>query len=91
MKKFYLSFVDEEAGKPVFKGACVVEADSLEGAIRSAWQHKCNPGGEVMGIPFDKEIDLPLYRLMSRAELEEYGPVQRKGDMQKPPQRIGLN
>jgi hypothetical protein len=87
MKKWYLSFVDEGG----FKGACVVEADSLGEAIRSAWAHECNPGGEVLGIPFDKEIGLPLYRLMSRAELETYGPVQRKGDMEHPPQRIGLN
>jgi hypothetical protein len=87
--KWYLSFVNH--GK--FAGACVVEAPSFEEAICEAWRLKINPGGEVAGFLIDKfkQINLPLNRLMDRAELDTYGPTIRRGDMEHPPQQIGLN
>lgn len=86
---WYLSFVDEGG----FKGACVVAGVDLSDALRTAWKLGINPGGAVMAIPVpeDKENLLPLNRLMSRKELECYGPVVRRGDMENPPQEIGRN
>lgn len=89
MKLWYLSFVGDKG----FLGGCVVKATTIEEAIRRSWRLKINPGGEVMCIPVPagREDMLPLNRLMTRQELEEYGPVARKRDMENPPQEIGLN
>lgn len=87
MQKWYLSFVDHNK----FMGACVVEGDTLQQAIKRAWELHINPGGEVLGIDIQKETNLPLNKLMDRAELEQYGPVTRYGDDRNPPQQIGLN
>jgi hypothetical protein len=90
MNRWYLSFATDEEG---FLGACVVEADEFDDALRKSHILAINPGGEVMGmlVPNDARDNLPLNKLMSKAELASYGPIKRMGDMDKPPQRIGLN
>lgn len=87
MKKlWYLSFADKRG----FLGACVVQGKDIGEAIYKSHQLKINPGGMVFGIPFDPaKINLPLNQLMSRAELETFGPVIRKGDSKI--QEIGKN
>jgi hypothetical protein len=82
MNRYYLSFVDRtRAVKDRFLGACIVEAENVEGAIRRAWELEINPGGECMiaDVP-EVAYYLPLNRLMDRAELEKYGPTHRLGD-----------
>lgn len=82
MNRYYLSFVDTEAEKDRFLGACIVEAEDTEGAIRKAWALKINPGGEIMILTVpEKAYYLPLNRLMDRAELAKYGPLHRLGDL----------
>lgn len=87
--RWYLSFVDNSG----FLGACVVEASTWKVAIRNAWELGINPGGEVVLvlIPEHAYYNLPINRLMSRQELEEYGPTYRQGDRENPTQEIGLN
>lgn len=48
---FWLSFCDESAPEgEQFKGAALVEADDLKGAVGRAWATGCNPGGQVMSV-----------------------------------------
>lgn len=53
---WWLSFVDpddpDENGDGAFVGVCMVEADSMPEAVAIAWAKECNPGGDVMGMPF---------------------------------------
>jgi hypothetical protein len=90
MHRWYLSFVSEE---DVFLGACVLDADEFKDALIKSHVLAINPGGQVMGmlVPDDARDNLPLNRLMSKAELASYGPIKRLGDMDKPPQKIGMN
>jgi hypothetical protein len=44
MTLYWLSFASETTG---FLGACVVEADDTEEAIKAAWRQGINPGGWV--------------------------------------------
>lgn len=45
---FYLSFVDED--KDEFLGACYVEGETIDTAVRNAWDQGINPGGQVLGL-----------------------------------------
>jgi hypothetical protein len=74
INRFYLSFVD---GK--FLGGCVVDGATEKEAITNAWRLGINPGGEVLSIRLTrKTVDcLPMNRLMSREEIESFGPVQQ--------------
>lgn len=59
---WWLSFVNEEGDN---LGVCLVEAEGLEGAIKRAWDSKCNPGGGVAGMPLE-----PAY---AKEEIERWG------------------
>jgi hypothetical protein len=79
---FYLSFVHKGEDKDEFAGACLIEADDEQDAIVRSWRLAINPGGEVLvwAVPESARDLLPHNRLMSRAELEQYGPTHRMGD-----------
>jgi hypothetical protein len=86
---WYLSFV--ETGPPdKFLGGLVIEGDDLADALRNAWRLGLNPGGAVLGTPI-RDNPFPVNRLMSRDELASFAPVKRLGDIDRPPQEIGLN
>lgn len=70
--KWWLSFADANG----FMGVAIVEAETLREAMREAWWHKCNPGGEVMGQPLDPEDPgwaLPMNTLLTEDESREAG------------------
>ena len=81
----WLSFCDpaKPAGSQ-FLGACIVEVPGhpdervcCARAIAAAWEHGCNPGGEVESyqLPAEKEdfCRPHLNRLMNRREAERIG------------------
>jgi hypothetical protein len=47
LRWYYLSFAGEEG----FRGACIVEARGMLGAVSRCNVLGINPGGEVMGMP----------------------------------------
>lgn len=62
---WWLSFVDPDKSAPPdeqvpggggFLGVAIVEADGPGAAITAAWEHGCNPGGQV-GIVGPAPID----------------------------------
>lgn len=67
MRIFYLSFASDK-----FLGACVVQADSLEGAHKRATELGINPGGQVLGWDVTQlgKPPYPMNRLMSRTDME---------------------
>ena len=76
MTCYWLSFCDPQDGH--FLGGCIVTADSLEGAIKSAWQHGCNPGGEIQGVEIDEEhkpgiAKFKINHLYSKQEIIDMG------------------
>lgn len=87
MQTYWLSFCDpaKPAGSQ-FLGVAIVEATSVRDAIKTAWAHGCNPGGEVQTValpPIDRLpeerarllAETPFNTLMDRAELERRGLV----------------
>lgn len=78
---FVLSFAD---GKQHL-GTTVVEADDPEAAIRTAWAHGCNPGGEVVSVALPEGAEppegFPRYELLSRAWMEEHGGILTMDDL----------
>lgn len=80
----WLSFCDPDKPEGTqFIGACIVECsapDDIAGAVRSAWAHGCNPGGEAMGypIPSERSHEVPKHlrnRLMGKQEWTDAGFV----------------
>lgn len=69
---WYLSFARE-----TFRGACVIEADSVVAAVKRAHALGINPGGNVLGLPVppDDAHRLPVGKLLSRADLDAAGEV----------------
>ncbi len=71
---WWLSFCSPTEG---FLGACIVEADDLIDASRTAWKLGCNPGGEMMGETFtdqEKRRVKPeeIGRLMNKTECDAF-------------------
>lgn len=89
MAIWWLSFVDTESKRPRNLGVCIVEADSMIGAVIAARDHGCNPGGEVQGavIPRDLYEDElhspPMYKLMQRPELIERDLIKTTQDCER--------
>ena len=54
---WWLSFVDQAAdggdSVALHLGCAIVLATSLANAVQEAWDHDCNPGGEVTGMPIE--------------------------------------
>ncbi len=78
---WYLSFchADRPEGDR-FVGGCYVYAQSIDDAVRQAWRLKINPGGEVLTIKVPDTYKVPQHlrhKLISKAELEAEGPIQR--------------
>ena len=77
MSWWYLSF----ASGTGWLGGCYVETPTLADqgdemvlAVRRARQHKCNPGGEVKGMPLARTRKIkPEFanRLLQRPEIDE--------------------
>lgn len=80
MTIWYLSFAGEEG----WRGAVVLEADTLNEAITLSHRNGINPGGDVKS--FEIPLDHPLVeqfpdecrnRLLTKEDLEKFwGPVQ---------------
>ena len=63
---YYLSFVDRVNSRWV--GACLVMAETPEGAVEEAWQFGVNGGGEVAILELANELkprDGDSYRLIT--------------------------
>ena len=75
MNYIWLSFASEETGKNL--GICVVEALTLDEALKKAWSLKLNPGGTVAGYSMDDEQfqkqKVELNRLYTRQEMTDLG------------------
>lgn len=58
-------------------------AEWLAAASRQAWLVGCNPGGQILAADVTDSVEKDRYprnKLMSRAELEQLGPVRQVGD-----------
>lgn len=68
---WYLSFGSLEKG---FLGGIVVRARGFATALQIATDLQMNPGGEVKGYAMLEEDlkSMPINKLMSKAELEQY-------------------
>lgn len=72
---WWLSFVNDSG----FAGVTIVEAHTLAGALRRAWEVGANPGGEVGSADLGEPASVPnvdrvvLDRLMGRDELGRRG------------------
>ena|SRR5258706_9685162 len=71
MSLFYISF----AGTEGFRGAVIVAAETLKGAVESAWRLKINPGGEAAGLCVDVSLEKLVpseykNRLLSKTDLD---------------------
>jgi hypothetical protein len=72
---WYLSFADADRPEgDQFLGGCIVKAHSMKEAIKEAWRHGCNPGGEVVGHPVPPELEHNVSRfgintLLTKQEL----------------------
>lgn len=69
---WWLSF----AGPEGFRGACIVKARGMLGAVAEAHRLGCNPGGEVRGAG-PMSLDAPIQqgwteRLLTREEAEKF-------------------
>jgi hypothetical protein len=75
MQWWWLSFADGDRPEgQQFLGVALVQGRGLGLASSEAWAHGCNPGGEVMGMPFPDWAKPPegyTNRLLTRAEAEE--------------------
>lgn len=66
---YYMSFASIKKG---FLGACLVYARDPEDALRQAWTHHCNPGGEVQLLIAEFVPDKKwFYRLLQIPELRD--------------------
>ena len=68
---FWLSFADSKG----FRGVAIVPGDSLITAVMCSHSLRVNPGGQVVGVPIDRDrfIRIPeryRHRLLTRAECE---------------------
>jgi hypothetical protein len=76
MALWWLSFCDTARPKGTqFLGSAIVEAETIYHAVPAAWQHRCNPGGQVqlMELPDGLAKHVPpewRHRLMTRQESE---------------------
>jgi hypothetical protein len=77
---WWLSFVDraedpELGSAAVQLGVAIVAARDMEEAVQEAWEWKCNPGGEVAGMPlgFGAEVirEVPEWRKLAFRLLQE--------------------
>jgi len=89
MSYYWLSFCDADRSEgEQFLGACLIEADNIEDAIRKSHRRKCNPGGEIacvqIGAEYEKNIGrFKLNHLYSKDELidmREYRTLQEAID-----------
>ncbi len=67
--QYWCSFVDDTG----FLGACIAEGVDLANALYLAWEHGCNPGGEVAALEIELVDESPyeMWRLYSRDEINE--------------------
>lgn len=72
---WWLSFADGRLPEgEQFLGACLVRAVDFVDAVKEAWAHVCNPGGECRGEDAHPELEVPeawAYRVLARAEAEQ--------------------
>lgn len=73
---WYLSFADPDAPSGgQWLGACIVQAPTFPNAVMMSKTLECNPGGEVVGLPFPPDMHLPLQYcnvLLDRFRVEEF-------------------
>jgi hypothetical protein len=72
--RWWLSFCDpDKAEGSQFLGVAIVEGANLVQATSSAWRHKCNPGGEILGVQLPHATHVStnmMNRLLTRNEAE---------------------
>jgi len=72
---YFLSFVNPETRENA--GVCIIDAPSIDIALRSAWKQGINPGGDVSFAKIDdKEMednDLELNRLYTKEQMFDRG------------------
>src|SRR5260370_42670456 len=69
-QQWWLSF----AGDDGFHGVAIVHATGFTEALMETNLHRCNPGGEVVGLPFPPGIIVPsdwTYRILTKPECRE--------------------
>jgi hypothetical protein len=80
---FYLSFAGEEG----FRGAAIVEARGIAGAVSRCNVLQINPHGEVMGIPIGDAAAVPpgaRDRLLLREELQSiFSDMKTLGELER--------
>lgn len=68
--QWWLSFADPEG----FKGVVVVNATSLDHAIRQTWALGLNPGGEVAGMRLERGVGPEcMYKLLDKEQVLALG------------------
>ena len=76
--RWWLSFVGEEG----FKGGALVRAESLFDAVIKTHTLGINPGGQVMGVPVDRDDPGPFEenRLYSKKEINRLDKAVEIGE-----------
>lgn len=75
MARWWLSF----AGEDRHLGACIVEAEALDGAISEAWRLQINPGGNVSGMMVDETMAELLSFSLAEYSDRLLSPEEAKG------------
>lgn len=74
MSWWYLSFADDDG----FRGAAIVEADTMLEAVRQTNVIGINPHGEVCGVRYPDDVPLPdtkyLNRLLTKEDVQKAEP-----------------
>lgn len=68
---WWMSFVDVDADPHQFLGVAIVQAPNEPMASAAAWEHGCNPGGQVALYPWPSENPPPesvRNRLLTKEE-----------------------
>lgn len=71
---WWLSFADgDRPAGDQFLGVCVVRGRDMREAVSRAWKLGCNPGGQVLGIPFSGRPEIAAGKLYALADLDAAG------------------
>jgi hypothetical protein len=91
---WWLSFAEPDEEKPwwkfwrraeegAFLGVVIVQAASMEAAMREAWRRQINPGGEIVGMMIVNAEVNNMNRLLDREEAEAISETTRVLDREQ--------
>lgn len=72
---WWLSFVDPDRPEgDKFVGACIVQGWGVVSASMEAHARKCNPGGQVKGVPFPEHVDASewAHTVLNREQVDQF-------------------